>query len=182
MNRLLELSRYIYIFLLIFFLTIPANAGIKKGTVLFCTDGQNGSVFKILNKFDDKHLVISTGTQMKFINFGVIEDNILQFLSVEKDFITNSVATITDNQANMVMSVFKMDYSQVKSLKINKKSKFDKPEKKVRHYNIDNLKDKDLKKEIDIHLLKVKTFDEVVNQQSLEGIIVGGIFECKIKY
>ena len=181
MNRLLELSRHIYMFLLIFFLTIPANAEIKKGTVLFCTDGQNGSVFKILNKFDDKHLVISTGTQMKFINFGVIEDNILQFLSVEKDFITNTVATITGNQVHMVMSVFKMDYSQVKSLKINKKSKFDKPEKKVRHYNIEKLKEKDLNKEIEIHSMKVKTFNSVVDKQSFEGIIAASIFECKIK-
>ena len=178
----MKLFRIIIIYLTLLIATSSANAKINKGTVLFCTDGTNGQVFKILNKFDEKHFVLSSGTQKKFINFGVIDKNGLQFLSIEKDFITNSVVTIDGNKANMVMSVFKMNYDQVKSTKINKKSKFDKPEKKVRQYNIDNLKDKDLKKEIDIHSLKVKTFDEVVNQQSLEGIVVGGIFECKIKY
>ena len=90
--------------------------------------------------------------------------------------------TIDGNKANMVMSVFKMDYSQVKSLKINKKSKFDKPEKKVRHYNIEKLKEKDLNKEIEIHSMKVKTYNSVVDKQSLEGIIAASIFECKIKW
>ena len=72
--------------------------------------------------------------------------------------------------------------TRLNQLKLIKKVSLINQKKINRQYNIYNLKDKYLNKEIDIHYLKVKTFDEVVNQQSLEGIVVGGIFECKIKY
>ena len=143
--------------------TLPSILNLAENDRFTCRKDGVSSIIKILEIYYDRYVVLFTEfNENRFLNLGTYTAESLEFISLEKNFLTvNMITPPVDGKLSNFIFTVKLTNEELIELK-KYATKFDKVDSGKFEFN---LTDEELSGEIDLHNKKIEILGNIMNSE-----------------